>query len=555
MLAIWAPGASSIGVGTAQPFEGQSRQISPADPRARLGDRLFFEARFSQFYFGRCGNDVNRALGGGAAEVDEVEVISRTSLPGPFRGQGINCRQCHLGDDFLPDRPLAGRTYVDFSRRSRVPSRNDGVSRAARNAPSMVDLGLPRPGPFLFHLDGEFVSLEDLTTETLTGRNLGWLPQERATAAAHIARVIRDDNGVNPRHFKYVDGSGIPYRVALLGVDSRIPEPLRLPAEYRLDVAKAGDSEVLAAVARLIDAYTRSLRFGNSNTLRESTSPYDLFLVKNALPTEPMAGESARQYAERLLGLIQQRTSLAWVVPPRDGRFELHRQRYEFGPTELQGLHTFFSRGGASQAIHVGNCVSCHTPPRFTDYSLHNNGVSQAEYDAIFGTGAFAALPVPGLAARARHFEDFLPASPTHPLAFGRFRAAPSAANPGYTDLGAWNVFANPDMPKPQAALKEIFCGPGGPVKGECKPEAVLPLTIAYFKTASVRDLGQSDPYFHSGALDTLEDVVKFYIKTSDLARKGKLRNGSPEISAIRIDATDIVPLTAFLRSLNEDYR
>ena len=111
------------------------------------------------------------------------------------------------------------------------------------------------------------------------------------------------------------------------------------------------------------------------------------------------------------------------------------------------------------------------------------------------------------------------------------------------------NVFANPDLPKPQQTLTQILCG-----DKLCEPEAVLPLTVALFKTATVRDLGQSNPYFHSGALDTIEDTLRFYVGMSKLARAGKLRNGSPEIAGIHLAPTDIAPLAAFLRSLNEDY-
>jgi cytochrome c peroxidase len=115
--------------------------------------------------------------------------------------------------------------------------------------------------------------------------------------------------------------------------------------------------------------------------------------------------------------------------------------------------------------------------------------------------------------------------------------------------LGAWNIFANPDLPKPQAALTKIICG-----DKPCDPKTVLPLTVALFKTASVRDLGQSNPYFHSGAVNTIEGALRCYVRTSRLARAGKLRNGSPEIAGIHLAPSDIAPLAAFLRSLNEDY-
>jgi hypothetical protein len=40
----------------------------------------------------------------------------------------------------------------------------------------------------------------------------------------------------------------------------------------------------------------------------------------------------------------------------------------------------------------------------------------------------------------------------------------------------------------------------------------------------------------------------------SALARAGKLRNPAPELSGIFLKETDIAPLAAFLRALNEDY-
>jgi cytochrome c peroxidase len=531
------------------------RQLLPAAAEVRLGDRLFFETRFAQYFFAHSAGKVNGSLRAGEPLMGSIETLVGPSLPALFRGQAMNCRQCHLGDDLLAEQPFAGRTYTDFSRRSQLPVRGDGLSRTVRNAPSMVDLGLSRETPELFHLDGEFVDAEDLIIDTLTGRNLGWLPGEASAARAQIAKVIRGDEGVNPRHLLYSDGRGIPYRVALKGTDPKIPIELRIPNEYRLDVSRASNDEILHTVAKLIHAYMDSLRFGTRNTLRETESPYDRFLAKNNLPTEPMKGETSRGYGQRLLTMIQERKSFAWVSEATDGPFRLHRQEYRFGPAELNGLAVFFTKGDPVRAAHAGNCVACHTPPRFTDQSLHNNGVSQAEYDAIFVPGAFAALEVPDLATRNARFDAYLPASPLHPHATGRFRSAPDLKKPGYTDLGVWNVFANPEMPKPQAALRQILCGPSGPAPGDCGPEAVLPRTIGFFKTASVRDLGQSDPYFHSGAMDTIEDVIRFYVATSELARQGKLRNGSPEISQIRIDAADIAPLSAFLRSLNEDYR
>jgi len=61
-------------------------------------------------------------------------------------------------------------------------------------------------------------------------------------------------------------------------------------------------------------------------------------------------------------------------------------------------------------------------------------------------------------------------------------------------------------------------------------------------------------PYLHTGSMDTLEDVVRFYVTVSGLARTAQLRNGAPELSAMHISESDVAPLAAFLRALNEDY-
>jgi cytochrome c peroxidase len=530
--------------------EPDGLRLTADNAEAVVGDRLFFETRFAQYFFAHCKSDVNAPLEKGEPLVDTVPAIDRPALTGLFRGQSISCRQCHLGDDFISSKPLAGRTYVDFSRRSPVPNRNDNIFTTPRNSPTMVGLGLPREVPVLLHFDGEFATPEDLTVASLTGRNFGWLIDEHKTAVAHIARIIREDNGTNPRYVRYQAGEGVPYRVVLLGADPNLPRYLKLPERYRMDVMKASDEQVLEAIAKLTHAYMDSIRFGTHNTNRPTASPYDLFLEKNGLPVGPQKGESNLQYSAKLLTLLQEREkSFKWVVPEADGAFHLHDQPYRFGPTELQGLKTFLTRAEGLTNAHAGKCVKCHTPPQFTDYRLHNTGVSQAEYDYLFGDGAFAQLKIPGLAERNSSFDEYLPPSINHPHASARFRTPPASDKIGYADLGAWNIFANPDIPNPQMALTQILCD-----DKPCDPEAVLPKTIALFKTPSVRDLGQSNPYFHSGAFDRIEDVLHFYITVSALAREGKLRNASPEIAEVRLSLSDISSVAAFLRSLNEDY-
>jgi cytochrome c peroxidase len=198
--------------------------------------------------------------------------------------------------------------------------------------------------------------------------------------------------------------------------------------------------------------------------------------------------------------------------------------------------------------------VACHTPPNFTDFEFHNTGASQVEYDATFGQGSFAALPVPDLDTRNADFDAYLPPSPGHPGALGRFRSPVSSDTPGYTDLGVWNIVGNPDLPAPQDALLQILCPEFNLDGASCSDETVLPLAIAYFKTPTVRDLGQSNPYLHNGSMNTIEEVINFYIQVSALAQTNQLRAASPELSSIFVDQSDVAPLSAFLRALNEDY-
>jgi hypothetical protein len=237
-------------------------------------------------------------------------------------------------------------------------------------------------------------------------------------------------------------------------------------------------------------------------------------------------------------------------------------------------------------------------------------------------------LSVPDFAKRQSNYDAYLPPTPNHPLAMGKFETPPARNLPGEADLGLWNVYANPDFPAPQAGLQQIvprlmglttpqiesskmsnhrfiFSGtngvPGGtyyvlastdmmspmtnwviiatnrfdqqghfsfnasiaPGTSQAfftlslqmpAPAEVLPITLARFKTPTLRDLGQSDPYLHTGRMDSIEAVIRFYEIFSNKARFGQVRNADPELHNISLDNSSIAPLAAFLRSLDEDY-
>jgi cytochrome c peroxidase len=517
-----------------------------------IGERLFLETRFAEF-FARNATDVNLPLPTGDPVVASTDTPG-APLPGPFAGSSINCRACHLVDEQLEVPGGGMRTYTDFARRSPVPAREDGRLTAVRNSPPLVNASLPRSGGLLLHFDGEFATLEELVRDTLTGRNYGWLPGESAPAAAHVARVIREDDGSGDLAQEF----GGSYARVLGGTDPALPAELRLRKRFRLDVERASDREILDAVARLIAAYVSQLEFETDERGAFVGSPFDRFLALNDLPRAPRGAEKAARHSERLRRSLEKLHSPRFVA---EGPFAFHDQQREFGAEELEGLRIFLAEppargsGGPERRRRggIGNCVACHPAPAFTDFRLHNTGVSQLGYDEVHGDGSFLALDVPDLARRNLDPDAWLPATARHPNAREPFRAIPRHGNAGLVDLGAWNVFANPDFPGSQARLRRALCLEAGP-RRRCDRERLLARALATFKTPGLRDLSHSAPYMHDGAFDTLEDVIGFYRRASELARSGELRNGAAPIAEIVLAPEDVAPLAAFLRSLNEDY-
>jgi hypothetical protein len=532
---------------------------------ADVGERLFVETRFAQFFksYLDSGGNVNDVLPVGDPVMNLTETTAPgVGLPGPFAGLSMNCRACHLVDEHVGIPGGGMRTYTDLAARSPIPDRGDSKRSAPRNSPPLVNASLDRPSGALFHFDGEFSSIEDLIVGTFTGRNFGWLPGQKAEAIRHIARVMREDDGSGVIAQQF---DGLPYRFLFTGNSPDIPDELRLPSEFRLFISSASDQEIFDAVVKVVSAYVRQLLLsqndGAGNLIR---SPLDVFLEINGLPQQPDNNESPLDYSRRLrTRLNAPGFSPQFVIsnPNRqNGQFQFHTQSFEFGAVELAGLKMFLSEPVAIPASaaelaqgKIGNCVACHAAPNFTDFKLHNTGTTQKEYDDIHGVGQFAGLTIPNLATRNGNYNAYLPATEDHPTALEPFRAIPSAGSPGLTDLGVWNVFANPDMSGPQSKIHAILC--------EEQPapcpvnDVLLPTAIARFKTPGLRDLSHSAPYMHNGQFATLDSIIGFYRGTSDQARAGTLRNGAPQLQGIALIAGDVAPLVSFLRSLNEDYQ
>lgn len=543
-LLLAAGALAGCGASKAPQFPSEAESTPAADS---IGERLFLDTRFGQ-YFATHMTAVNAPLAAGDPVVATVE-DGDTTLPGPFAGEAINCRSCHFVTEFQGVEHAGNRTYADYTTHSPIPRTMTGFTHTPRNSMQMVGSLQPHTGPQFLHFDGEFVTPEALVEATLTGRNFGWDPTQQAEAIAHIARIIREDDGSS--QLAADRSNGLSYGTLFLGTDKRITSDLQLPASQRLDVTKATDQQILDQVALCISTYMRDLVYQQDEYGRYIGSPYDNFLRANHLPVQPLAGETKAAYNQRLLTQVQALSSPVYITA-NDGSFRYHTQTYQFGPQELQGLIIFLKAGsaGGSDDQHAGNCAACHQAPDFTDFVFHNTGVSQDEYDAVWGAGSFANLHIPSLTERNANFDLYMPASGAHPNAIEAFRRAASASNAGFADLGLWNIYQNPDHSAPQTLLNSVVCAQGR----DCSVDQGLANTIAQFKTPTLRDLEDSAPYFHNGSRAKFEDVVAFYVNSSQLAHQGLLRNAPAEFANMHLTTDDIAALAAFLKSLTEDY-
>ena len=537
----FAMGCSS---GAAPAASTEADATPSADP---IGEALFLDTRFGEFFAANM-TGVNTPLTTGDPAVAEVQTTSGT-LPGPFAGQAINCRSCHFVTEFEGVTGGGIRTYADFTTRSPLPrTQPNGFDHTPRNSMQMVNSFAARSGPLFLHFDGEFGSAQDLIVSTLTGRNFGWTPAQYTQALAHIAKVVREDDGTSQLAADRLDGLSLG--VIFKGTDPRITSDILLPASQRIDVTTATDEQIVDEIALCIGQYMKDLLFQRDELGNFIGSPYDNFIRLNHLPNAPLAGETKAAYNTRLAQQVLALKNPIYVTAA-DGSYKYFTQPYQFGATEFAGLKIFLTAAASgTTSAHAGNCIACHQAPDFSDFVFHNNGVSQAEYDGVHGSGAFANLSVPTNSQRVENFNAYLPASVNHPNALETLRHAVSASNPAYADLGLWNIYLNPDVPNPQANLKTFVCATGK----DCSVDQGLATTIAQFKTPVLRDLENSAPYFHNGTAATFNDVIAHYITMSQLAHSGAMRNAPAEFANMSLSQDDVAALVAFLQSLTEDY-
>lgn len=488
------------------------------DPiEVQIGERLFNEDRFSFLFFKNFGGQVNSKLEIGDPSLDIMDT-PQGPYPNPFRGKHMSCGSCHMVDQAKDIPGLGVVNYNDFVSRTKVSDRGDGHSTSVRHTSTMVGTVFKAGVPL--HWDGEFFSADELAEASLIGRNMGWENSEAERARQHIVQVVMQDNGsINDG---FIDGSYF-----------------ELLQKVGVNLTLSSNAQILSKICSLITDYMVSIQFNK-------VSAFDDFMAANKMPIRS-ENEDKTEYLDRLIEVLATKTDWTWI-PKKSWSYH---EPTKFEQLELDGFKLFVGRA---------QCARCHTPPDFTDHGFHNIGIEQLEYESRNGVDTFSSLDIPTQAERLGNPHTYFVASEQHPYQLGIYRRIPSAEHPEYADLGVWNMFGHPDKPHTQTMLQDRICQSLYPIALEyqdCLRQSVdelLPKTVAMFKTPSLRNLGQSAPYFHNGSVLDTHQILVMYMALNNLARRGRLINPDPMLKEMRLKAGDFQALRAFLNSLNEDY-
>lgn len=490
-------------------------------PEVVLGEKLFREYRFSEFFYRESKGKINTPLKSGDPALETLET-DLGIFEHPYRGKAMSCAACHLVDQMASVSGRGALTYNDFAKQTPFSLRSDGLTKTTRNTSNMVGSMIREGLPL--HWDGEFFSGKDLACASLTGRNMGWLPGEEKAAKAHIVNVLRKDDGTLE--------NDVDLKLSYL-------EAFR---ELGIHIEKLSDEKVFDLSCEFIFEYMKSLDFAQDEE-GYTGSAYDRFLQTNGLRRAPRSGQSVLEYVEELRKDIMTRTNWTWIMPEP---MQYHPHPAQFGDLELEGMRIFFGKG---------QCATCHTPPHFTDFGFHATGITQLAYDQVHGYKSFANLKIPTWAERLKKKEIYFVSSEENPTWQGVFRRSPSVGHPLFADLGVWNMFGHPDKSSIQTPLKEAICRSLGlPDCAKQKDEELLDRTVGMFKTPTLRSLGQSAPYFSDGSASSLRNTLQVYMVVSAMAKRGLLVNADPSLQSMSIRHHDFPALHAFLQALDEDY-
>lgn len=504
-------------------FLGAFSHAEEEDPiEVQIGEKLFMEERFSQWFFQSSNGDVNQPLRSGDPTLDKIKT-DLGIFDHPLKGRAMSCAACHFVDQLSEVSEVKVLTYNDFMPRTPIPKRNqDNDVETTRHTSNMVGMVLKDGVPL--HWDGEFFSGKDLSCASLIGRNMGWVNEEGWLARRHIVDVVRKDVGTYPGQSDLSDS----YK--------------SLFSQVGLEIDGLSDEDLFDSVCEYISIYMQSLDFERDEEGYVG-SAYDQFLEANQIRRGPKKDESSLDYIEYLKGKIFSAKVWKWISPQP---MKIHQHPLQFGDLELEGLKIF---------LRQGQCAQCHTPPEFTDFKFHATGLSQLEYEQVHGSRTFSKINIPSQKERLSQPVNSFVATEKSPTYLGIFRKKPTKENSQFVDLGVWNIFLHPDKKSIESQVRETLCES---LKistcGLVSDEILLKKSIGMFKTPTLRSLGQSAPYFSNGISESLDSVLQVYMITAVMAQRGLLVNADETMKQIRIRPHHFGALKAFLESLDEDY-
>jgi cytochrome c peroxidase len=462
-----------------------------------LGEKIFNDIRFSKYFYQASAGDPNFPV---------------NNIPEPQNL--ISCSSCHMIDQKFEEFGMRG--YSDLNATTPLAIVVSGQTHSLRNTPALIGIGSRFSRHDISHYDGELVHSETYLGNFLGPHN-GWNKNEKEISRNNIIKVLKEDRGD-------LFNAEFSYRTISLGIDPSLPDEIRLPEDWRVDIDTLSSAEIIDYMVRAGTEYLMGIDFQTDQEGNYIGSPYDQFLKANSIERGPIEGEDNFDYTVKLRNALINIKSPIFIEKKF---FKTQKKVIGFEAKELKGLKTFFNIGSTAESGR-GMCIKCHTAPLFTDQSFHNVAVTQKAFDVKNGTGAFVSLNVPNLKEREQQNIYFLE---------GR-------------DLGVWNFFARDGKETLTKFIRSEFCRPDE----DCSDDYLLPFMVARFKTPSLRNLGMSNPYFHDGSSQTIKETLVHYKDFSQKVRQKKVKNPAPQMRMMKITDEDIENLKAFLESLNENY-
>jgi cytochrome c peroxidase len=223
----------------------------------------------------------------------------------------------------------------------------------------------------------------------------------------------------------------------------------------------------------------------------------------------------------------EQRVAVTQVYVNIGKAIAAYERRLQYGPSRFDRYAEALSETGRAPAdvltrdevaglrlfIGKANCTQCHDGPLFTNNEFHNTGVpapGRAPHPALRAT----------LSPQAGRGE-------TEVADHGRTTGARGVLADEFNCRSRWS-----DAKGGQCSELEFLVSEGHTLERA-------------FKVPSLRNVAERAPYMHAGQFATLEEVVAHYNRAPEAPA------GHSELKPLRLNATELQQLAAFLRTLS----